>query len=145
MTKVSRPTEGGASRKKVLSAEVMDLLAVWSLEDAIARAIATVLKELSPTPVERLAELLALEASGSPVTTLSSNTDMTTAHVEMAAHLEKAVRAALLIIIRSKPTDMMRALSEALHPQQTKPAVALASGGHSQQSPDPGSGQRLLA
>ena len=111
----------------------MDTRVVWSLEGAISRNIATVLKEVvtgasssdAAAPVQRLAELIRLEANGTPVIASPLSKSMTPEHFQIASQLESAVRAAVLVVLRSKSAWPMSVLADALDDQwqpQAKPA-----------------------
>ena len=94
-----------------------------SLEDAISRNVAIVLKEgRSERPVQRLSELVMSEASGWTAVQQQSMEPHVSA--EVATELEVAARKAVLFVLRAKPassSEALRALAEALNSNQSRP------------------------
>ena len=98
----------------------LDASIVNDLEVAIARNVAIVLLERSSRPVERLSELIAQEAAGSPAARPIADVDLAFAE-EIASPIRAASRAAVLTVLRAKPPSSSKALvslAEALNGQQ---------------------------
>ena len=99
------------------------------LEDAISRNVAIVLREnCRDRPVERLYELISQEAAGVPGAAPPSPTDAAQSNAEeIASQLGVAIRAAVLLVLRTKPTSSYKALvtlAAAINRHQSPKALA---------------------